>query len=193
MGSATVNLPFTFGIGDQVPSDIPPEVRGAFIELYAAVQQVQYVFHAYAGIGQQLSSLWSSLPPTETLHRASVWRLYVKASEAISYGHAISIHSVASVLNVRKANATNNTKPCHGFCTTSTGIASGSYGEVILCQGLLTSLAGLTQGTRYFLSTTDGLLTATAPVAAGNIEQPLGLALDATLLLFNFAFGFIQH
>jgi hypothetical protein len=121
----------------------------------------------------------------DLLHRFSPWRLYAKASEAIGFGNAVNLHAVSGVINIRKANATNNTKPCHGFCSVSVGIPSGEYGEVILCQGITTGITGLTTGTRYFLSTTDGLLTATAPVAAGNIEQAVGIALETSL--------FIQH
>ena len=193
MSGARFNLPFTLGIGDVVPSNIPPEIRPAFVEVYSAFQQVQSVFHNYLGIGQQLKDSWAALPIVETLHKASQWRLYVKASEAIGFGNAVSIHAVSGVINVRKANATDNTKPCHGFCTTSIGIVSGEYGEVILCQGLTNGITGLTVGTRYFLSTTDGFLTSIAPVAVGNIEQAVGIALETGLFLFNLDFEFIQH
>lgn len=193
MPGARVNLPFSFGIGDTVPSNVPQELRGFFSEIYAAINQTQYVFHAHLGIGQQLQTLWSQLSYLDTLHKASMTRFYAKASENIPYGNAINLHVVSGVINVRLANATNNTKPCHGFCTTVGGITSGQYGEVILMQGLLTDVSGLTQGSRYFLSTTNGLITVTAPVAAGNIEQALGIALDSTALLFSMDFEWISH
>src|SRR3990172_6918179 len=76
MSGARFNLPFTLGIGDVVPSNIPPEIRPAFVEVYSAFQQVQSVFHNYLGIGQQLKDSWAALPIVETLHKASQWRSY---------------------------------------------------------------------------------------------------------------------
>ena len=39
----------------------------------------------------------------------------------------------------------------------------------------------------------NGLITAVAPVAAGNIEQALGIAVDSTALLYCTDFDFLQH
>jgi hypothetical protein len=187
------NLPFNTGLSDTPPPTQDPVVQSIYNSFYNAFLQIQQSMHQYLGLGQQLQSLWDLLKYDQTLHQASVNRLYVKASETITYAQAINLHDNGGVLNVRLANATNNTKPCHGFCTTLAGIASGVSGEVILNFGLLTGITGVVRGTRYFLSTTNGLITATAPVAAGNIEQPLGLALDTVALHFGFGFGFIQH
>jgi hypothetical protein len=88
------------------------------------------------------------------------------------------------VLSARNANATNANKPCDGFCSQPSGILAGQVGEVILNDGMNTSLSGLTVGSRYFLDTTNGLVTTTAPVAAGNLEQSLGIAITATALRF---------
>lgn len=188
------NLPFTLGLPDVAPNTVDPKIKPVLDELYSAFQQVQLALHNLVGIGQQLQALWPSLRYDQTLHLASPWRYYVKASEAIAYGNAVNVFNDGSgILQARNANATNNTKPCHGFCTTSGGIAAGSYGEVILQAGLLTGVSGLTIGTRYFLFTTNGLISAAAPVAAGNIEQAVGWAIDSTALLFNVGFAFVQH
>jgi len=187
------NLPFNIALGDSAPSTLPPEVRGAIEALYNAVNQIQYVFHTHVGIGQQLQTLWSQLKYFHTLHLASPWRLYAEATETIVYGAAINLFLSGGALKVRNANATNNTKPAHGFCTTAAGLTNAVFGEVILMQGLLTGLAGLTIGTRYFLHTTDGQINATEPVAAGNIGQALGIAVDTTALLFCTDFDFLQH
>ena len=72
------------------------------------------------------------------------------------------------------------------------GIVSGDYGEVTLMQGLSQAHSGLTIGSRYYLSTTPGALTTTAPVAVGNIEQFVGIALSDNLLYFNSG-TWIQH
>lgn len=187
------NLPFSLSIPDSPPQTEDPVVNNTFVVVYNAFLQLQQAVHQYLGVGQQLQTLWSTLRYDQTLHQASPGRLYVKAFEAITYGFAINLFVDAGILKIRLANATNNTKPCHGFCTTIGGIAAGSFGEVILLHGLLTGVAGLVLGTRYFLSTTNGLVTAVAPVAAGNIEQAVGFAMDTSALLFDFGFHFIQH
>jgi len=187
------NLPFNLNLGDAAPTSLPPEVRGAIESLYNAVNQLQYVFHSHVGIGQQLQNLWSQLRYFDTLHQASPWRFYAQATETIVYGRMVNLFLSGGALKIRNANATDNTKPCHGFNNTAAGLVLNDYGEVILMQGLLTGVSGLTVGTRYFLSTTDGLLTSAAPVAAGNIEQALGIAVDTTALLFCSDFDFTQH
>lgn len=187
------SLPFNLALSDSVINQLPPELRGVFSDIFNAITQIQYVFHAYIGIGQHFSSDWAALPYSKTLHQASQTRLYVQATEAINYGYAISLVDSGGALKVRNANATNNTRPCHGFCTTQGGIALNAYGEIILFVGLLPGLAGLTRATRYFLSTTNGLITNVAPVAAGNIEQPVGIAPATDALIFNVGLDFIQH
>lgn len=187
------NLPFNIGIPDTPPADLEPNMKGLFVIVYNGFLQIQQAIHQYLGVGQQLQTLWSQLRYDQTLHPASMTRFYAKAFQPIPYGNAVNLFVDAGVLKIRLANATNNTKPCHGFCTTTTGIATDAYGEVILLHGLLTAVSGIVLGTRYFLSTTDGLVTAVAPVAAGNIEQALGIAMDSSALLFDFNFHFIQH
>lgn len=192
MSTGSVNLPFQLG-SDSPPDGIPEDLRPAFAELYKALRTIRNVFHDYVGIGQHSNQIWSLLNYFDTLHTASMGRFYAQANEDIAYGYAVNITVTGAELRLQKANATNNTKPCHGFCTTLGGIATGARGEVILNNGLLVGVAGLTRGTRYFLSTTGGLLTTVAPIAAGNIEQALGLALDTSALLFATDFDFIQH
>lgn len=193
MSGAKFNLPFNFGIPDAPPTNLPPELAGSMSEVFNAIQQLQYVLHTYLGIGQRLQEDWNVLGYAQTLHLFSPTRYYAEATEAITYGYAISLVDSGGALKVRNANATNNTRPCHGFCTTIGGIALGAFGEVVLFQGILTGLAGLTRGTRYFLSTANGLLTNVAPVAAGNIEQPVALAVATDTLIFNIGLDFIQH
>jgi hypothetical protein len=191
--AAKFNLPFTFAIPDSIPTSLPPELKPVISDIFNALQQVQFIMHTYLGVGQRIINDWPSINYTQSLHRFSPWRFYAPALEAVSYGRAINLVLDAGVVKFRNANATNNTKPCHGFCTTINGLSAGEIGEVILCQGLLTGISGLTVGARYFLATANGLLTTVAPVAAGNIEQAVGIALDSTALLFCTDFDFIQH
>ena len=99
---------------------------------------------------------------------------------------------ISSIAKCRNANATNNTKPAHGYCNVVGGGVSGDYLEIILFKGLCTLFSGLTPGQQYWLATADGQIAAAAPVAAGNIEQFIGVALDANSLFFNSHYR-IQH
>lgn len=188
------NLPFTLGLPDRSPTDIDPKLQQYFQEIYNAFQQLQLALHNILGVGQQLQQLWSNLNYSQTLHTFSSGRLYLQASEFIQYGSSVNIFdSGAGVMKFRNANATDNTKPSHGMCTTLAGIPAAGYGEVITQMGLLTGVTGLTKGVRYFLSTTNGLVTAAEPVAAGNIGQAVGWAIDTSALLFNIGFAYVQH
>jgi hypothetical protein len=130
---------------------------------------------------------------SQTLLAGNLNRFYATAAEAIVQGAFVSVVNVGSVLEVRNANATGNTKPCDGFCNTPGGVLAGAVGEFILGHGLLTFPAGgNVPGTRMWLSTTNGV-GVNAPVAtAGDIEQYLGFIVDATHMFFN-AHYWIQH
>lgn len=183
-----------FRIGQTPPDNLSPELRAALSEVYASFQLVISAFIDNCGISQQLPSIWAQMAAqaqASTLKAGNLNRLYVVASENIAFGAAISLHNVAGVLNVRNANATNNTKACDGFCTTTGGILAAAAGEVMLHSGI-TTIAGLVVGTRYYLSTVNGLVSNAAAVAAGNIEQYLGIAITTTQLFFNTQY-WIQH
>lgn len=188
------NSPVDFRLSQSVISEsqIDPGSRAAFEELYSFGFQVIRAFVDFCGIGSQNFANWSLLAGnSKTLLAGNLNRLYVIASENISQGAAITLFNNAGVLNVRNANATNNTKICDGFCTSPGGILATAPGEVVLNNGII-FIGGLTIGQRYWLSTTNGLIVNTPPVAAGNVEQYLGIAISATAFSFNMG-NWFQH
>lgn len=190
--SSRFNSPITLLLG-QFPEVEDPRLFAGLLPLYTAINQIQAGLTQYCGIAQQVSDVWSQLPASRTVFPQNHHRLYVPASEAISYGAMVNLYNNAGTLNARNANATNNTKPCHGYCGEIGGSGgAGAYTEVIVLSGMIIT-SGLTPGTRYFLSTTNGLITGTAPVAAGNIEQVVGIALSATEFLFDTTLQWVQH
>lgn len=106
--------------------------------------------------------------------------LSLTSSEAISAGAAINI-AVAGT--VRNANATDATKPCHGFA--SAAITSGAAGNCVLGSGINTNASSLTIGAPVYLGTTAGTVTSTAPSTTGNLLQQVGYAVTATTYVFN--------
>lgn len=188
------NSPIDFRLSQSVINEgnIDPGSRAAIEELYAFGFQVIRAFVDYSGIGSQNFSNWSLLAGNpKTLLAGNLNRLYVIASETIVQGAAISLFNNAGVLNVRNANATNNTRICDGFCSSPGGILAGSPGEIIRSNGVA-SIGGLTIGQRYWVSIINGLIVAVPPVAAGNIEQYVGIAISSTVLSFNIS-NWFQH
>jgi hypothetical protein len=106
----------------------------------------------------------------------------MNTSEAFAGGEFCNIHA-SSGAKIRKANATDDTKPVNGFVPAA--IASPGSGTMIAPGTKLTGLAGLTPGVPHYLSTAAGGITDTPPSAAGNLVQEVGVALSATELLFN--------
>lgn len=178
----------------QLPEGAPPELFQQFTQLYNAIQNICKQISQFTGIDQQPSDVWSQLSLDDTIFGAAPARLYVKQNEALSFGHCASPILVGTELQVRFANATNNTRPAIGFVTSTDHIPSvGAFCEITLLQGLITGVNAMLVPNRYFLSTTNGLITNVAPVAAGNIEQVVGWALAGNRLIMNVDQAWIQH
>lgn len=196
-GGGRYNSPIDFRISQTEPPGLTganseQQVAFAISDLYNFSSQVIRTFIDYCGIGPQLSADWSLFAgKSQTLLSGNLNRLYVTASEDIVFGEAISLFDNAGILNVRLANATDNTKPADGFCSSPSGIAIATVGEVILSKGRA-FVAGVALGTRYFLSTTPGNYSTAPAVGAGNIEQYLGIGIEDNYLFFNSHY-WIQH
>jgi hypothetical protein len=107
--------------------------------------------------------------------------IVLAASEALAADDVVNIYDDTGTTKCRKANATNATKPAHGYVKAS--VESGSNATVYL-DGLLPG-TGLTVGSSYFLSTTGGLVTTTPPSSTGNVWQKIGNAVDTDKIEFE--------
>jgi len=189
--SSQLNSPLAIAL-PRDPSGLPKELQPYFEELYNALYQIQLAFVNFCGIATQPKDLWNQLLAVQTIFQQNQNRFYVQLSETVVGGAIVSLFNVAGVVQARNANATNNTKPAHGYCNTAGGGVAGDFVEVILFSGLCTLIGSLTPGSLYFLSTVDGVVTAVKPVAAGNIEQYLGVAIDSSTLYFSTHY-WVQH
>ena len=98
--------------------------------------------------------------------------LVAPASEALAAGDAVNIWADTGTVKIRKANATDATKPAHGFVKAAVESASNAS---VYFEGVNAQLTGLTVGSRYYLSAaTPGAITATPPAVAGNVVQYIG-------------------
>lgn len=187
------NSPVNFFLAQDPPAGIKdPLVRGSLVEVYNGIQNLIQALVNNCGIGPQPTDVQQQLSGSAaTLQSGNLNRLYVKASESIVFGALVNLHNIAGNLRVRNANATDNTKPADGYCSVFGGIAIGTVGEVQLGHGV-TQFAGLVVGSRYFLFTANGLVSTVPAVAAGNIEQYIGVAITDVDLFINLGY-WIQH
>lgn len=192
--SGGYTAPIDFRIG-QTPPPVTSfeDVNSVNTEIYASLQQMINALVNFCGIGPQLASNWSLLAgSSRTLLSGNLRRFYAVAAETVGQGAIISLVGSGGAVQIRNANSTNNTRVADGFCSTSGGITAGAAGEVILGSGVV-AINGLTPGQRYWLATTNGLIQNVPATAAGNIEQILGIAIDATHFWFNTNGFWIQH
>ena len=186
--------PINFKMGRRlIHADALPELeQRAFEEVREILEQLVLALTVYCGVGPRNQDQWNLLAgKLDTVLSGNLNRLYVEATENIAFGALVSLHSSGGVTKVRNANATNNTRPADGFCSTAAGITSGNAGEIIVHSGVAT-IIGATIGTRYYLSTVNGQISAAAPVAAGNIEQYVGICVEPNEVMVNLHY-WIQH
>lgn len=157
-----------------------PKFFAEFTRVYNAIRNLTTAVDAYTGALAQEPEFYSSTPPTQTVLHQNMSRVYVKFSEAASYGQIINFHNVAGELNARLASAAAAGKQGHGWCSTVGGVTLGNYAEVML-GGLCTAIGGLTPGQAYFLGNTAGAIAPTT----GTVTQLLGFALRSNNLYFK--------
>lgn len=105
----------------------------------------------------------------------------VLASEAITAGSLINMYNNLGTLNIRNANATDNTKPFQGFILSN--VAESASVNVYFPGNVITGLSGLTPGSNYYLSkVAGGIVTDVSGYSGGNVIQYVGIALSATQL-----------
>lgn len=109
----------------------------------------------------------------------------IQASETLAAGDFVNIHDVAGAARIRKASAADATKPVHGFVLN--GVTSGASGTVYF-EGSNTALTGLTIGARYISSpsTPGGVVVSTTALTAGQVFEPVGVAISATAISCEF-------
>ena len=105
------------------------------------------------------------------------------ASEALSAGDFVNIYNASGTLTVRKADATTNGKPAHGFVLAA--VSSSGTATIYSLSQTNTQVTGLTPGADYYLDTTPGQITTTPPSTTGNIVQYIGVASSATSIIFE--------
>lgn len=195
MANTPTNSIVNLSLPDKAPEQFTdPQARSAVELFIVSLNNMLREFERYVGATQKDVTLWSSLLASDTLIRHEAGRFYVQASENIAFGDLINLHNVAGVCNIRKANAAAGlVKPARGFCSTTAGILTGAFGEVILSQGLL-AISGVVAGDTVYLSTSPGQGSLTPAVGAGQLEQFVGFGVASNLVQIDITHGsYLQH
>ena len=104
------------------------------------------------------------------------------ASEALSASNLVNVWNSSGTASVRKADATAEGKPCHGFVLD----AAASGASVTAYFGRkITGLTGVVPGQRYYLDTTAGGFTAVPVSGAGKVDQFIGEGISTTEIGFE--------
>jgi len=182
-----------FAIPVAVPANVPSTLVPLFKPIYIAFQNIIQNLIIFSGIAPRApDQIISSLNDPTALLANNVHRFYTQTTENISPGQLVNLVSSSGAIAARLANATDGTKECDGFCSAPAAVVAGAIGEFILNDGVISGFTTLVPGSRYYLSTTGGAVTVTAPVAAGNLQQSIGIAISSTALRF-FTGKQIQH
>lgn len=184
--------PIDFRIPFTAPPNVDVPSRLAFEEVYAGMRQIIRALVDLCGIGPKTSGEWSKYSgSSSTILSGNLRRFYAEAAEDITSNQLVAFWDSGSGVKMRLADATDNTRVAVGYCSTAAGVLTGEIGEFILGTGV-PLFAGLTVGTHYWLSTTAGAIANAPAVAAGNVEQYVGVAISTTEL--NLVLGaWIQH
>ena len=113
----------------------------------------------------------------------------IQASEALSAGDPVNVHTVSGAARVRKADA-SSAKEAMGFVLSA--VASGGAAKVYF-EGTNTASAGLSPGAKVFLAATaGGVVSTTPPAGAGVLAQCVGFAISATSFNFQYSPPIVQ-
>lgn len=188
-----LNSNVDLGIPDTPPDGVKnPEVRGVYEFVINTINNLVRAIEQFVEPTTKDITQWSQILPTDTLLRFQAGRLYVVASENIAETAFVNLHNAAGILNVRNANSAGG-KPAHGYCNIPGGVVAGNRTEIILSQGLR-AVAGLLPGQAIYLSNVNGIPSTVPDVAAGRLEQFLGIGVAPGIAYIDISLGqYIQH
>lgn len=176
-----------------LPSDnLPKDLYDDFLSIHKAIKNLLDGVSIYTGIDAPSVDTWSQSNPAATLLSGNSTRLYVTASVVINAGQIVNLYdSSAGVLKARLANSSSATTMAHGLCTET--VAAGAIAPLQWLRAYVNSIGGMTPGILYWLSTTAGAVQNIPPVAAGTIQQPIGVAFAVDQLLMDIPLSYKQN
>ncbi|MHC1687960.1 MAG: hypothetical protein AB9879_09675 [Methanothrix sp.] len=168
-------------------SAIRSMLAGCFDTLYAPIGNgVSYGnSHAHT-VGAGGSIFQVHLIDPYSLYTCSGWLITLTANETQALGDVCYIDSSGKA-RIAKADAMANANAIV-VCVDTAGISAGASGNYISYGKVKNAAWNWTAGGLIYLSTTGttgNTLTQTKPSGSGNVVQILGVALSATIILFQ--------
>jgi hypothetical protein len=149
---------------------VSPAVVNAIIAELTALET------AVAALSIQVSELQSEIG-------AQTPSLQAQASAALVAGQVVNVFDSGGAAMVQPANATDLTKPAHGFVKANWN--AGELATIQLGAQFITGLS-LSPGATYWLDVTDGAYVTSPPATPGQGTQVVGLADYSGSQLFFF-------
>lgn len=175
-----------FNISSGLPS-YPPGLTdkdaALVLPLYRATNSLAQQLSVQSGNVQYSAAEMASIDQFAKFTAQNTRKVFVQATEALTYGNVINLYISGSTLSARKADASVLTKPAHAVLDIPGGLAVGAYGEVIFMEGRTKGITGSTLLAPYYLSTA-GTVQLAAPVATGVINQVVGYGLGSAGFYF---------
>ena len=162
-----------------LPSGLTDKEAGTVIPLYRAINSVAQQLSIQTGNVQYSQADMANIDQLVGLTDGKEMQIYPKALAAIGYGNLVTLSLSAGKLCMRKATASDVTKPAHGICIAPDGVANGAYGTVLFLRGRTGAVSGTSVGTRYYLSTAGTMQTA-RPVAPAVLTQPVAIGFGSS-------------
>ncbi len=106
----------------------------------------------------------------------------IQASETISAGAFVNVHSVTGSFRVRNADASTTGKQADGFVLA--GAASGANATVYF-EGTNTQVSSATPGQVWLSDSVPGGFQSSAPTGNGKISQKVGIAVGSSSINFD--------
>lgn len=137
------------------PNTTNPAIYGEIVSIHNALRTLATALDAYTGVLPKPEDEWSSQTLTSTLLTGNGTRMYVKFSQAATYGQPVNFHSSGGELRARLAKEAVGYQ-AQAFCSCAS-VAVDEFGEVQL-WGVL-NISGVTPGDPYWLATSAGGIT----------------------------------
>lgn len=179
------------GLGQLPDNDLEPRIYQSFVAVHLAIANLVQQLSEYTGVDAYPADLWDQLTPARTLFTGNATRMYLPAAINMTAGEIVNIYNSAGTLVVRRAQANAAATMAHGILTES--VLAGETASINFLRTYTELIGGLTLGALYYLDpVTPGIITNVRPSTAGQIIQPIGVALSASTLAVDIPLSYIQ-
>lgn len=176
----------------QTPVGLADKEFSLLLPVYQAINNLAQNVSDIAGLTTYSQAELAQQSQLRAIRTQNATRLAVYAPGDLDYGKVVNLYLDSGKIAAREADATDATKPAHGVVNSVTGIAAGTYGDILLCTGLTAGIIGTTVGELYYLDTT-GNVSNSRPAAVGSIIQAVGIGLGSAGFYLNVSSLFIQN